>query len=196
MLLVVGVCDGCQHALETGSPPLILRRKIGAAVERLSLRCEEGSQRPPTLSADGADGCLVTAVDVRPLVAVHLHRNEIFVHDLRDFRVVIRLAIHHVAPVAPHRADIEQHRLVLALCRGKGCLTPLLPANGLVHCRSQISGRRLCKRIVRIGRHDAYQCNLFWERARTSPRLVPVILSDSLRGSSTWLVFGSGSAWP
>jgi len=30
--------------------------------------------------------------------------------------ILIGFAIHHVAPVAPHRSDIQQDRLILLLC--------------------------------------------------------------------------------
>jgi len=38
-----------------------------------------------------------------------------FVHDGGDLGALIGLAVHHVAPMAPHRADIEQNGFVLAL---------------------------------------------------------------------------------
>ena len=37
------------------------------------------------------------------------------VDNLRGRRILIALAVHHMTPVAPHRANIQQHRLILSL---------------------------------------------------------------------------------
>jgi len=75
---------------------------------------EKSGERPSTLAADGADRGLVAAVDIGTLVAVHLHGDEMLIHNGRDFRIVVGLAVHHMAPVAPHGANVEQHGLILA----------------------------------------------------------------------------------
>ncbi len=136
------VCRGNagEHALETWPAISVVRRKIGAAVKRLAVRSKKRGQRPSALAAHSAHGSLIPAVDIRPLIAIDLHRDEMFVHNRGNFRIIVGLAIHDVAPVAPHRANIEQHRLVLALRRAKGFLTPLMPMNRLVHRRSQVRG--------------------------------------------------------
>ena len=72
----------------------------------------------------------------------------------RHFRIIVRLPIHHVTPMAPHRPNIEQDGLVLPRCRGESLLRPLIPANGLVHCGPQVSGGRLGQGVQRLGSHD------------------------------------------
>ena len=135
-----GVGNGHEHALEAGTSPLVVGRKISSAVKRFALRREKGGERPATLTGHGLHRRLVAAVNVGTLVAVHLDGDEVLIHDARHFGIVIRLAVHDVAPVTPHRADVEQHGLVLALGGGKGFLAPLMPADGLVHGGTQIRG--------------------------------------------------------
>src|SRR4029077_19415361 len=81
VLLVIGVGNGLQHALETGTPIVVVRREIGAAVKRLAVWREKRGQRPTTLSADGAHRHLITAVDVGTLVAIHFHRDKALIHN-------------------------------------------------------------------------------------------------------------------
>ena len=69
----------------------------------------------PPVPADGGDGELIAAVNIGALVAVHLHRHKFAIDDLGDFGALVRLAIHDVTPMAPHRADVEQDGLVLLL---------------------------------------------------------------------------------
>ena len=104
------------------------------------------SGQPPCPLKRGDRG-LVAAVDVGALVAVHLYRDEVLVDDARHLGIVVGLVVHHVTPVAPHRADIEQDGLVLALRRGEGLLAPLMPVDGLVHGRAQIRRSRLRERV-------------------------------------------------
>ena len=134
---------------------MVVGRKVSAAVKRLAVGSEKRGKRPAALSADGADRDLVAAVDVGTLVAIHLHRHEMLIHDLRNFGIVIRLAVHHMTPVAPDRADVEQDGLVLALRGGKGLLAPLMPLDGLVHGGAQIGGRSLGERVEGLGGHGS-----------------------------------------
>src|ERR1700686_2986962 len=76
MLFFVGVGDAEEDAFETGAAVAIVRRKIGAAVEGLAIGSEKGGERPSALTADGADGDLVAAVDVGALVAVDFDGDE------------------------------------------------------------------------------------------------------------------------
>ena len=133
---------------------MVVRREIRSAVERLPVRRKKCSQRPPALSTDRTHRNLVAAVNVRPLVAIYFDGNKIFVHNARHFRIIVRLPIHHVTPMAPHRPNIEQDGLVLPRCRGESLLRPLIPANGLVHCGPQVSGGRLGQGVQRLGSHD------------------------------------------
>jgi len=75
---------------------------------------------------------LITRVHVRALVAVHFHGHKILIDDFGDFGVFITLAIDHVAPVAPHRADIEKNGLIFGFRARKGRVAPFVPVDGLV----------------------------------------------------------------
>ena len=53
----------------------------------------------------------------------------------------VRLAIHDVAPVAPHGANIEQDGFVFCLGEGERLRPHSLPLGGLVHGGSEVSRR-------------------------------------------------------
>src|SRR5262249_51703094 len=84
------------------------------------------------------DGRLVARIDVGPLVAVHLYGYEMLVDDFRDHRIFVALAVNDVAPVTPHRADIQQDRLVMGFGPRKGVVAPFVPINGLMRRGTQI----------------------------------------------------------
>ncbi len=66
------------------------------------------------------DGGLVARVDIRTLVAVDLHRDKFFVDEGGDLGIVVAFAVHHMAPVAPHGANVEQDGLVFCFRGGEG----------------------------------------------------------------------------
>ena len=151
--LAIGVGNCQQDLLETGTSPLIVGRKVGSTVKRMAIGSEKDGQRPAAGAGDGRDCKLIAAVDVRPLVAIDLHRDEFAIDDLGDVGALVGFAVHDVTPVAPHRADVEQDGLVLALRLGEGFLAPLMPLDGLMHGRAQVSGRGLRQRVGRF-RHE------------------------------------------
>ena len=63
------------------------------------------------------------------------------IDDRGKLRIFVALAVDHVAPMAPDRADIEKDRLVLGLGAGKGLRAPLVPIHRLVHGGAQIGTR-------------------------------------------------------
>src|SRR5689334_10688905 len=99
MLRLVRLSNRQKNALETGTPEMIVGREIGATEERTTIRSQKRCERPTTLSADGRDGGLIAAIDVGTFITIDLHRNELVVDDSGDLGIVVRLAIHHVAPV-------------------------------------------------------------------------------------------------
>ena len=141
ILLVISVGDRQQHALEAWPAPVLRGRKIRASEERLAIGGQEGRQRPAALPADGLHRRLVTAVYVGPLVTVNLYGDEALVDQLCQFRIFIRLAIHHMTPMAPDRANIEQDGFVFALGFVECLCSPLMPLNWLVHGRAQVRRR-------------------------------------------------------
>src|SRR5215469_6256460 len=138
---MICLSDGQQNALETGTSEMIIRRKVGAAEEWATIGSKKRGERPATLSADCRNRGLVSAIDIRTLVAINLHGDELVIDDRGDLRIVVRLAIHYMAPVAPHGANVEQNGLVLLLRLAKGLVSPLMPLDRLMHGRAQISRR-------------------------------------------------------
>ena len=140
-VLAVGARDLEQHGAEPRTAVVIvLGRKVGAAEEHLAVRCQERREGPTALAGERLDGALVTGVDVGTLVAVHFDADELAVQDLRDPLVFVRFSVHHVAPVAPHRADVEQDRLVLGARPLERRLAPGEPVDRLMGSGLEVGG--------------------------------------------------------
>ncbi len=84
------------------------------------------------MAGEGLHGTLVARVYVGPLITVDFDADEVAVQDLRHARVFVRLAVHHVAPMTPHRADVEQDRLVFGARPRKDRIAPGEPMDGLM----------------------------------------------------------------
>ena len=136
--VLVGISNRQQNALESRPAHGVLRREVGSSEERPPVRGQEAGQRPAALPGDSADRGLIAGVHVRALVAVHLHRHEKLIDERRDFSVLIAFAVDDVAPVAPHRADVEQDGLVFGAGTGKGFFAPLVPGHRLMRGRAQV----------------------------------------------------------
>ena len=72
------------------------------------------------------------ALHVGTLIAIHLYGNKMLIDDAGGLGVFIGLAVHHVTPVAPHRANVEKDGLVLGPGARKRLFTPRVPLHGLV----------------------------------------------------------------
>ena len=102
-----------QDVDEPGPAPSRRRRKVGAAVERLQVRRQPDAHRPAAGPGRRLHERHVDAIDVGPLLAIDLDRHELLVQHRGDRRVLERLVLHHVAPVAGRVADRQKDRLVL-----------------------------------------------------------------------------------
>ena len=78
----------------------------------------------PPLPGQRDDRVHVDRVEVGTLLAVDLHVHEVLVHHARRERVLERLVLHHVAPVACRVADREQDRPVLRHARASSASSP------------------------------------------------------------------------
>ena len=114
-LAAIRIGHGQEDATETRASELIFRREIGTAKKGPAVGEQKTGQRPAALSGDGTDCGLITRIDVGTLVAVNFHGDKIFADDARDLGIFVRLAVDDVAPMAPHRADVEQHGFVFGL---------------------------------------------------------------------------------
>ena len=137
-----------QERLEPGSPAPIVRREIRPAKEDLSVRREKSRQWPSAAARQPLDRFLVPAVNIGPLIPINLDRHIISIDERGNVFILIRLHIHHVAPVAPDRTDVEQDRLVFLLCPAKGLLPPGQPVHRLTGSLPQIGTRRISQLIA------------------------------------------------
>ena len=93
---------------------------------------QEDGHRPAAVAGQRDDRVHVDRVEVGPLLAVDLDVDEALVHQRRRLRVLERLVLHHVAPVAGGVADREQDRPVLVACAGERLLAPRVPVDRVV----------------------------------------------------------------
>ncbi len=142
-----------QHAIKSRPPITVVARKICSPKIRSPIRSQKRRQRPTALPADRRHRRLIPAVHIRPLIAIHFNRDEMLIHNLRQRRVLVALAIHHMAPVTPHRANIQQNWFVLARRARKRLCAPLMPVDRLMHSRTKIRRSRPIQRIPRLFHH-------------------------------------------
>src|SRR5258708_3092379 len=136
-LVAKRIRDGHQNAAESRTATLIFRRKIGAAEKRLAIWEQKSRERPTPLAGERADRRLIAGIDIRAFVAIDLYGDKILVDDPRDVRILVALAVDDVAPMAPHRTNIQEHRLVFGLCASESGVAPLIPVDGLVRSGTQ-----------------------------------------------------------
>ena len=141
-LVFVGIRHREQNAPKTGPSHRVFGRKIRSAEKRLSVGEQKSGQRPAALAGDGADRGLIARIDVRAFVAVHFHGDKILVDDFGDLGVLVTLAVDDVAPVAPHRADIEKNGLVFRFRAGKCRSRPIRASRWAGGPRSAGTGSR------------------------------------------------------
>ena len=134
-----------QHRLER------VRRQIGAPVENVSIRRQEDGERPAAAAGELCDRALVARVDVRAHVAIDLDRNEQLVDEHGDRGILVRLAVHLMAPVAPDRPDVEVDRPIEPPCQGEHVVAPLLPMHGLLRRRPQVRAGGLGELVAKQG---------------------------------------------
>src|SRR5688500_4611642 len=99
--------------------PHLVGWDVRPAVDDLSLGREEHGARPAAH--------VVPTVHIGTLVVVDADRHVAVVDDLDDLRDAVAGLVHHVAPVAPHRADREQHWFALVAGFGKCGVAPAAP---------------------------------------------------------------------
>jgi hypothetical protein len=140
------------HRLDHVAParPTVRRsgREVGAAEERATVRGAEDVQRPSAGTREPHDRLHVDLVDVGPLLAVHLDADESLVHEPRRVRILERLPLHDVAPVARGVADRDQHRPALPPRALPGLFAPGVPVDRVVPVLEQV-GAGLASQAVR-----------------------------------------------
>ena len=127
-----------QHGPESCAAAAVLGRKVGAAEERATVRCEPGAERPAAVSAHELHGRHVDIIEVGTLLPVDLDGDELVVEVRGDRLILERLAFHDVAPVAGRIADGEEDRLVLAPRLRKRLLPPRMPVDRVIRVLAQV----------------------------------------------------------
>src|SRR5216117_140441 len=140
-LLAIDPRHLAQHGPEAGPAVVVLlRREVGTAEEDFALGGEKRREGPTALARERLHGALVARIHVGPLVAIHLDAHEVAIERLGDARVLVRLAIHHVTPVAPHGADVQQDGLILGARPRERGLAPRVPVHRLVGGGLEVGG--------------------------------------------------------
>src|SRR5579864_6253740 len=147
-LVMKGIRNGHQHPAKSRAPALIFRREIGTAVKRLAIGQQKSRERPTPLTGKRADRRLIAGIDVWSLVAVDFYGNKMLVDDAGDFAVLVAFAVDNVAPMAPNRANIQQHRLVFRLCESESGVAPLMPVDRLMRGGTQVRAGGVLKTIL------------------------------------------------
>ena len=137
-LLAPGPVDALEHLAERRHAVARLVREVGAAVERPAVRGQEDRHRPAAAAGHRLDRRHVDLVEVGPLLAIDLDRDEVVVEIARRRLVLERLALHHVAPVTGRVADGQEDRPVQQLGRGERVGTPRIPVDGVVRMLEEV----------------------------------------------------------
>src|SRR6266540_5545647 len=119
--LLPAVGPGRRHLPEEA--PHGLRWEVRAAGEDLARRREEGGRGPAAH--------VVAPIDVRAAVIVDLHRDIGFLDQPGHLGIAVGGPVHDMAPVAPHRADVQQDGHTTAFRLLECLVTPLAPPDAL-----------------------------------------------------------------
>ena len=129
---MMAAADRFEHLRPARQPAARLGREVRPGVERHLLGRGERVQRPAAPAGHRLDRVHVDGVDVRALLAVNLYAHEVRVHVLGHRRILERLALHDVAPVAGRVADREQDRALLVTGTGERLVAPRIPVDRVV----------------------------------------------------------------
>ena len=127
----VSVGDAAHHVGHPKPARVVsrnVRRHVSRDQNRRAAGSDEAGQRP-SARPESIRRLLVVAVDIGTLVAIDLDRDEPAVDERRDLPVRIRGLVHHVAPMTPHRSDIEQDRAFQAPRQFQAPGAPSLPSH-------------------------------------------------------------------
>ncbi len=137
--------DPVQHVRHPGALRAFIRRarrQVARDQHRSAVGRGETGERPPA-RAECLRRLLVVIIDIGTLIGVYLDRHELAVDQVRDLRVGIRGLVHHVAPVAPYRADIEQDRSIERSRQLEARAAPGLPFHRSGRRFAQVETRRV-----------------------------------------------------
>src|SRR5437879_477932 len=99
-----------------------------------------------------------------------LDRDEMVVDELRQFRVLVGLAVDHMAPVAPRSPDVQEDRPIELLGTPERLLAPRIPVDRLVRRSLEVGGSLLREAIGTVLRHPTDACTRSLWPFGTRPR--------------------------
>src|SRR5262245_43099271 len=116
---MICLCKPEKYAWKARSSISVSGRKIGSTVKRLMIGSQKHGQRPAPALGHDLGHELVDLIQIGTLFSVDLDVDEIFIHQLCDFRVFKALMSHDMAPVAGGIADTQKNGLVFVFCAQK-----------------------------------------------------------------------------
>jgi len=127
-----------EKTFKARSSPPVLGRKVSASKEGFSFGSEEYCKRPTTRAREGYDHLLITPVNIRSFVPVHLYGDKVFVYDLCDLFVFKAFVCHHMTPMAPYTPNRKKDGFVFLFGFFEGGFRPLVPIYRLMGGFSKI----------------------------------------------------------
>src|SRR4051794_16976143 len=106
---------GLEHLLEAWQAMARLGWEVGAAIERLAFRRQEGRHRPATMAGHRLHRLHINRVEIRALFAIDLDIDEVFVHDRGRFRIFKAFMSQDMAPMTCRIAYTQVYWLVFIL---------------------------------------------------------------------------------
>ena len=149
----VGIGNTLEDAAKTRTAHGVDGREIRAAVKGAAVRKQKSGKRPAALSGNGVDGGLISGIHVRAFIAIDFHGNKQPIDQRGQFGIFVALPVDHVAPVTPHRSDIEQNGFVFGARASESLGTPLIPVDGLIRRGAQVGTRGMCETVGAFFRH-------------------------------------------
>src|SRR5215470_3481323 len=143
------VLDARYQGEHPQAPEAVVLGNIGAGEEWLLVGRHDDGERPPPATGQHLANVHVNAVNVRPLLAVHLNGDECLIHEPRDFEVLEGFALHNVAPVARGVANRKENRFVLAPRLLESLGSPGIPIHRVVGMLEKIR-TLLVKEAIRM----------------------------------------------
>ena len=146
-VLSPGVPDGRQELPQSGQAAPAGGRKIGSGKEGKLFRGEKQGGGPAAAAGEGLAGRHVEAVNVRPLLPVHLDGDKALVEKPGNLQVLEALPGHDVAPMAGAVPDAEKDGFVLNFCLLQSFPSPGVPVHWIVRVLQEI-GAGLAPQMV------------------------------------------------
>ena len=136
-----GVGDGLQDLIEARHAVSRPRRPVRAAEERLALGRQKNRHRPAAPPSHHLHRVHVNLIEVRPLLAVHLDTDEVFVQQPGNLGILEALVGHHVAPMAGRISDRQKDRLLLQSGQRQRLGPPRPPVYGVAGVLQQVGAQ-------------------------------------------------------